>query len=135
MEMFAAYTPALTALALFTILVMLMSPISSIKKQGEGLSAGGTPANAYDNSAYRWNRAYLNATENFGVFAGVMMAAILSGGDPWWVNLLAMVFLVARVLHAVIHVSGIGAENMGPRTFAYVAGWACCIGLAILVLL
>ncbi len=134
MEAFAAYGHAIASLAIFTIIAMLMSPITALKKTGEGMPPGATPENAYEDSTYRWNRAYLNATENFGVFAGATVAAILAGADPGWVNTLASVFLLARVLHAVIHIAGIGPKNYGPRTLSYVVGWACCIGLAILAL-
>lgn len=134
MESFAGYGHAIASVAIFTILVMLMGPISALKKTGEGMPPGATPQNAYEDATYRWNRAYLNATENFGVFVGATMAAILAGGDAWWVNTLASVFLIARVLHAVVHIAGIGPQNYGPRTLAYVAGWACCIGLAIVAL-
>ena len=134
MEAFAAYGQALASIAVFVILVMLMSPITALKKTGEGMPPGATPHNAYEDGTYRWNRAYLNATENFGVVVGAVMVAILAGVDPWWVNTLALVFLIARVLHAVVLIAGIGPQNYGPRTLAYVVSWACCIVLAVMAL-
>jgi len=134
MESFAEYGHAIASLGLFTLVVMIMSPISSLKKTGIDLPAGGTPENAYDDPVYRWNRAYLNACETIGAFAACTVAAILAGADPFWVNLFASVFLIARVLHAFVHIRGIGAMNMGPRTILYVLGWACCIGLSVLAI-
>lgn len=134
METFVPYSHALTSLALFSLIALLLSPISALKKTGSGLPAGGTPDNAYDDPIYRWNRAYLNATETAGVFAAVCAAAILSGAAPFWVNLFASVFLVARVLMLVVHIAGIKPMNMGPRTILYVVGWACCVALAVLAI-
>lgn len=132
MDTFAEYGHAIASLALFTIMVMVMSPISSLRKSGAGLAAGATPENAYDDPVYRWNRAYLNACEAIGAFAACTAAAILSGASPFWVNLFASVFLLSRLVHAFVHVRGIGAMNQGPRTFAYVVGWACCLALSVL---
>lgn len=134
MEGYAAYSHAIVSMALFVILVMVLSPITALKKTGSGLPAGGTPGNAYDDPIYRWNRAYVNATETIGAFAAATIAAILAGASPFWVNTFASVFLVARVLMLIVHVAGIKPMNMGPRTILYVVGWVCCIALAVLAI-
>ncbi|MBZ8119640.1 MAPEG family protein [Roseovarius sp. LXJ103] len=134
MDGFDAYTHAIAALAIMGVLVLLIGPVSALKKQATGLASGATPPEDYANSAYRWHRAHGNASENLAIFATVTVAAILAGASPFWVNWLASIFIVARALMLVLHVGGIGRTNIGPRSFAFVAGALCCYGLAGLAL-
>ena len=132
MEDFAAYGLALVSLAAVGILGLLLSPLSALKKQAAGMTTGASPAPDYADPAYRWNRAHMNLTETYGYFAGITVAAMLAGVSPIWVNLIAAVFLVTRVLVAVVHVMGIGQPANGPRTIIYVLGWFAALALAVL---
>lgn len=134
MEQFSAYSHAIVSLAVFAILGLLISPIAAARKSGEGVTAGSMPAADYGNLTYRINRAYLNAAEMAGFFALVTIAAILAGASPFWVNWLASIFLISRLAVAFVHIRGIGAQNMGPRTMLFVLGWACCVVLALLAI-
>jgi len=130
----AAYSHALVALAGFAVIVLLLSPVSALAKQKAGLAPGGTPAEDYANPAYRLNRAYLNGCETLPIFLTVTLLAILAGAAPFWVNMLASLVLVTRILMVIVHIRGIGRAQAGARTIFYVTGWALMLGLAILAL-
>lgn len=132
MEPFAAYSHALASVALFAIVVMLFSPLSAIQKGKKGLAPGAEPAADYSDIAYRLHRVFENGTDTLAIFAAVTGVAILAGASPFWVNLLAALVLVFRVVMVVIHVQGLGSPHNGPRSIAYVLGWLCMLGLAIL---
>ncbi len=134
MEAFSEYGHAIASLVIFTLIVLVFSPFTALAKQAKGLAPGATPEQDYSDSAYRMNRAYLNCVETLPAFVVVTMAAILAGASPFWVNLLASLALLARMALLFIHVKGIGNPNMGPRTFAYVGGWACMILLGLIAL-
>lgn len=134
MDQFAQYGHALASIAGLVLLWAVLNPLSSLKKQAEGTESGAEPRPEYSNPAYRWHRAYLNLTEVFGVFCGVVVTAILAGASPFWVNLLASAYLVSRVLVAFVHVRGYGKPTGGLRTMIFVFGWALCIALAVLAL-
>ncbi|GGH21525.1 Uncharacterized conserved protein, MAPEG superfamily [Cribrihabitans marinus] len=134
MEQFAEYSHALSALVLFAVVVLVMSPFSALAKQGAGLAPGATPKEDYANKAYRLNRAYLNGCETLPAFLTVVLAAILAGASPFWVNLLASLALLARLVMLFVHLQGVGKPQSGVRTFAYVGGWACMLLLAVLAL-
>jgi len=134
MEVYAEYSHAIASLVIFTLIVLFMSPFSALAKQGKGLAPGATPAQDYSDKAYRLNRAYLNGTETLPAFLAVTIAAILLGASPFWVNLLASVALVARVVMLVIHLRGIGKQNAGPRSVFYVIGWGCMAILGFMAL-
>ncbi|MFY0309095.1 MAPEG family protein [Leisingera sp. D0M16] len=134
MEAFAAYSHALAALVIFTLIILALSPFSALAKQKAGLAPGATPDEDYAAKAYRLNRAYLNGCETLPAFLTVTLAAILAGAAPFWVNLLASLALVSRMVMIVIHLRGTGKPHGGLRSVFYVIGWACMGGLALLTL-
>ncbi|TMV07993.1 MAPEG family protein [Ruegeria sediminis] len=134
METFAEYSHAIASLVIFTLIVLALSPFSAISKQGKGLAPGAAPEQDYADKAYRLNRAYLNGTETLPSFVAVTVAAILLGASPFWVNLLATLALVSRIVMLVVHLQGIGKPHSGIRSVFYVAGWACMVVLALMAL-
>lgn len=130
MNPFLAYGPALIAMAGFALLTLAIAPIAAMRKAREGVVSGASPTPDYADPTYRLFRAHLNATEIIGAFVAVIVAAMLAGAAPFWVNLFAALFLVSRIAHAATHIAGIGAPNYGPRTVLFVFGWAMCAMLA-----
>jgi uncharacterized MAPEG superfamily protein len=135
MDQFAEYGHALASIAGMVILWAVINPLSTLKKEAQGVVAGGELEADYANPAYRWHRAYQNLTEVFGVFCGIVIVAILAGANPFWVNLLASVFLLSRIAVVFVHVRGIGKPNGGLRSMIFVFGWALCIALAVFALI
>ncbi len=134
MDQFHAYSHAIVSVALVAVIAVVLAPLSATKKARLGLVAGATPEPDYSSLAYRCWRAHLNATETMGTFAAVTFAAILAGAPPFWVNLSASLYLVARLVHSFVHVRGIGAESFGIRTFAFIFGSAMSLLLAALTI-
>ncbi|WP_420584441.1 MAPEG family protein [Ruegeria sp.] len=134
MDVFTEYGHAIASVVIFTLVVLFMSPFSALAKQGKGLAPGATPEQDYDDKAYRLNRAYLNGTETLPAYLTVTVAAILMGVSPFWVNLLASVALVARLVMLFVHLRGIGKPNAGLRSVLYVVGWACMFVMGLMAL-
>lgn len=134
MEIFAAYGHAIAALAIFALIAMVLSPVSALSKQKDGIVPGGTPPQDYSNRSYRLHRAQQNAVEALPVFATATIAAILAGVSPHWVNWLASLVVVARVVMLYFHVTGRGKPDVGARSFSYVAGLLCYFLLALMAL-
>lgn len=136
MDAFAEYGHAIASLAGLVVLWGVMNPLSAIKKGRAGAVSGGAPpSSSYSDPAYRWYRAYANLTESVPFFAMALVAAILAGSSPVWVNLLASVFLLIRIAMAVIHVQGIGKPSGGLRSIVFTMGWAISIILAVLAII
>lgn len=69
-----------------------------------------------------------NAFEAFPPFAaGVIIAHVTGGAEQLTVDLLAGLFIVARILHGVCYITDRGLS----RSFAWLAGFACVIGLFV----
>ena len=135
MEIFADYAHAIVAVAATTLFGLLIGPVTAVLKLSRGMQAGATPEQDYSDRTYRINRAYLNLTETMGFFVAAVVASILAGVVPYWVNLLASVFFVSRIVLFFVHVAGIGPMNFGPRSFIFVIGWLCCLILSVMAIL
>lgn len=134
MEQFAAYSHAIVSVAVFVILTLVLGPVSAVRKAGAGVAAGGTPAEDYGNPVYRWHRAYMNANESVGPFAAAVAMAILAGANPFWTNMLASIFLIARIVVLVVHVAGVGAMNQGLRSIVFGIGLFCTVAIALMAI-
>lgn len=134
MEAYEAYSHAIASLVVFTLIVLAMSPFSALAKAGQGLAPGATPDQDYKDRAYRLNRAYLNGCETLPAFLTVVVAAILTGASPTWINLLASVALLSRLIMLFIHLQGIGKPHSGLRSVFYVISWACMVVIALMAL-
>jgi len=130
MVQFAPYGIAIASLAVFALIPLILNPIAAKAKAKLGLVPGAPPPADYSSTAYRLSRAHMNAVEMMGVFIGVTVAAVLAGAPPFWVNLLAGLFLISRLGHLIVHVRAVGAPSMGPRTVLFIAGNLICILLA-----
>ena len=127
---FAPYAHALAALAGWALLMMVLMGLS-VRGTPRAKTESGHPVRDYADPFYRRSRAYLNAVETAGPFVAVTVAAILTGAPPFWVNLLASVFLVARIVMAIVHIR---TENQPLRSACFAAGFFCVMGLAALAL-
>ena len=79
----------------------------------------------------RAHAAHLNGFESFPAFvAGVLMAQ-LAGVTPATINLLAIVFVIARVLHGVFYVANVQAL----RSLVWLVGFASAIALIVMAAL
>lgn len=134
MEQFAEYGHAIVSMAVVAILGLLISPLTALRKTATGLPAGAAPKPDYDDPIYRMDRAYLNLTENMGLFLACALAAILAGASPYWVNWMASLFLLSRVVGGLVHLAGIKPMNFGPRTFIFVIGWGASVVLGLMAI-
>ncbi len=135
MDAFAAYGHAIASLAGVALIALILGPLAAARKAKEGVTTGRAPEGGYDSATYRFWRAHLNTTEMLGIFVAVTVASMLVGVSSHLVNWLASLFFVSRLAHTIIYIRGIGAQNFGPRTFAFVFGWLMCLILGIAAIL
>lgn len=129
MDPFTEYSHAIVALALWPVVMIVLSFVAVGGKTAENTTASGNPHVDYASGVYRRGRAQANALEMSGPFIGATLAAILAGADPFWVNTLASVFLVSRIVMAVIHI----ATTIQPlRSVAWMVGLICVVSLVVM---
>ncbi|UWQ17811.1 MAPEG family protein [Jannaschia sp. M317] len=125
------YAHALASLAIWAILSQVLAGVSTIGRTPDRAPCG-KPVRDYSNPVYRRERAFANAIESSGPFVAATVAAMLVGASPFWVNLLASVFVVARIAMAVVHVR---TENQTMRSAFFAIGLFMTAGLALLALI
>ncbi len=69
----------------------------------------------------RGNAAHLNAFEAFPAFAAGVLMAQAAGVDPFRITILALVFLVVRILHGVFYL----ADKHMLRSLSWLIGILC----------
>jgi uncharacterized MAPEG superfamily protein len=131
-EIFAAYSHAIASLGLWSILICLLAAYSTVGRAPDHRCDCGKPKRNYSDPVYRRERAFMNAVEGAGPFIAATLAAILIGASPFVVNLLASVFLVARIAMAGVH---IWSENQMFRSLFFMIGLLCILGLAIVAVI
>lgn len=129
MEAFDAYSHALASMGGYALVMMVLGAMSTVGRTPDNRCGCGQPIRNYDDIVYRRGRAFMNSVESVGPFMAATMAAMLTGGSPFWVNLLASLFLLARISTAVVH---IGTTNQALRSATWFAGTICVIGLALI---
>ena len=131
MDILAAYSHALASLALWGVMVSVLGALSTRGRSAENRCDCGKPKRNYDDPVYRSERAFMNAVETSGPFISVAVAAVLLGASPFWVNLFASVFIVARLAMAFVHIR---TTNQPMRSAFFLIGLICLLALAILAL-
>ena len=116
-------------IAFYCVVVGLFIPVilAGISKKNSG----------YNNDSPRDHIAHLNGKaknaynaeqnhyENFSVFAMAVVVAHWLGHDQAVIDLLAIIFIIARVLHATFYIT----NNGSLRSLSYIIGFACTIAL------
>ncbi len=131
MEGFDAYGHAIASLALWGLVMIALSMVSTGGKVPKDRAESGLPKRDYSNQAYLRHRAFQNAIETSPAFMSVTLAAILAGGVPVIVNICASLFLVSRLAMAYIHV---WTENQPMRSAAFGFGWLMIIIIGLTAL-
>jgi uncharacterized MAPEG superfamily protein len=122
------YAHAVAALAIW-VLLMAALLVGSVVGGPRARTRSGLPVRDYSDPAYRRDRAFRNAIETSGMFVAAIVAAILAGAPPFWVNLAASVFVVARVAMAIVHVF---TEIQPLRSAFWSVGALCILALALM---
>jgi uncharacterized MAPEG superfamily protein len=80
----------------------------------------------------RANRAHLNAVENFAPFAAVVLIAQVTGVSTAVTANCAVVYFYARLVHALVHISGFGL--LMARTVVFTVAWGAFMVYAVVLL-
>ncbi len=78
----------------------------------------------------RANWAQQNTFEAFPAFAAGVIIAHQLGGAQIWLDALAVAFLLFRVAFGAAYI----ADKPVPRTWAWVGGFACTIGMYVVAI-
>jgi uncharacterized MAPEG superfamily protein len=129
MENFAVYSHAIASLALWSLIHVVLGMVSTVGRSAENRCDCGAVKRDYSDIAYRRGRAFANAIEMSGPFVSATVAAILVGASPFWVNLLASVFVLSRAAMAIVHIR---TEIQPLRSAMWFIGLLCVVALGII---
>ena len=90
------------------------------------------PTSALPHWVNRANRAHINAVESLAPFAAVVLIGQAFSVSSPVCALAAAIFFFARLVHAVLHVSGFSLFR--ARTLVFSIGWSAFMGFSVEVL-
>ncbi len=118
--------------AYWCVLIAALLPIALVSYAKIGVESDNRyPREDYDNLPPAKRRAYAahqNAYENFPFFAAAVIIALTMGAPASTVNMLAMAYIVVRVIHGMLYINNVATA----RSLAY--GVGLLINIAIFVL-
>jgi uncharacterized MAPEG superfamily protein len=126
------------ATAYWCVLIAALLPyvwISIAKASGErydNRDPRGWLARQTNPRVHRANAAQLNSYEAFAPFAAAVVLAQLAGVATNRIALLALAFVVLRVLHGIVYVAGL---KHALRSLVWFAAFACVLALLALAAL
>ncbi|MEP5732508.1 MAG: MAPEG family protein [Sulfitobacter sp.] len=129
MAEFEVYGHALASLALWPLIQIVLGILSNVGLNADNRCDCGLPKRDYSDKAYRHSRAFGNAIEMGGPFIAATVAAILAGAAPFWVNLLASIFIVSRIATATVHIK---TENQVLRSATWAVGMFSVVIMTIM---
>jgi uncharacterized MAPEG superfamily protein len=119
-------------LAYWCVLIAALLPLVWVAYAKSGGEVGNRhPRGKLDRLPPAKARAYAahqNAYENFPFFAAAVIVALTQGASAGTVNLLAVLYVVLRVVHGLLYI----ADSATPRSAVY--GLALLVNIAIFVL-
>lgn len=125
------YSHAIASLGGYAILMIVLTALSAAGRSDDERALCGQVKRDYANPTYRKARAHANAVESAGPFIAAVVAAIMMGAAPFWVNLFASVFLTARIVMAYVH---IGTTNQPMRSVFWTISMLCVLALAVMAI-
>jgi uncharacterized MAPEG superfamily protein len=122
---------SLIATALLLLVLALVSSALYGKQVGNAALMGNREdIAAPTGAARRAQRAHQNLLENAVPFAIVVLVATAVGASSPVIQDAAIAFVIARVIHAIVYISGM----TGIRTLAWIAGVVATIVIAVAVI-
>lgn len=117
--------------AYWCVLIAALLPIVWVLYAKRGMTDNHNPRAGIDELPPARRRAYgahLNATENFPFFAAAVIIALQLGAPVATVNWLAGLYIVVRILHALLYIT----DQASLRSLSFLVGFV--INVAIFVL-
>ena len=122
-EILSMYRGSVWGVVSVTALILGQVIVATAAARAAGQTPGMAPTAGPESLAFRAHRAHQNSLENIGPYLGAVGAAIAAGASPGVVNGAALLFVAARVVHAVAYYGGVA----GVRTAAFAFGLAAML--------
>jgi uncharacterized MAPEG superfamily protein len=104
--------------------------------QGAAAANGFPSGQPHGGDAYwRLNRAHMNCVENLPLFAAVVLAGHVTGLTAGTFATLAEVYIIARVLQSIVHVSSGSVMAVNVRFTCFVVQIGCLLAMADMVVM
>lgn len=123
-------TPYMTTLQCFLAmggLLLVQLLVADVAGLVKGHVPGSTLTSSHESFHFRSTRAFANTNESLLAFVLLALCGIAFGASVYWVNMLSVVYVCARVAHMLLYWLGLGPL----RSAAFIVCLGAMIGLLI----
>jgi uncharacterized MAPEG superfamily protein len=129
---------ALIGFVFWTLALLVAIAVARMSKVLAGSArAGDFPSGVPHGSDAYWrlNRAHANCVENLPLFAAVVLGASATGYESGTFDDLARVYVVARVIQSLVHISSGSERAVSMRFTAFLVQFVCLAWMAVALVL
>lgn len=127
---------ALMGFVFWTVFIVIAIGLARVAQVASGKTAvNGFPSGQPHGTDGYWrmNRAHMNCVENLPLFAAVVLAGHVSGLTAGTFATLSQVYVAARVVQTIIHVSSGSAMAVNLRFASFLVQMGCLLSMATMV--
>jgi uncharacterized MAPEG superfamily protein len=126
-EWLVPYGTTIWAMGIMGGLILVQILVLDLAGMGSGHVPGAPVTADHGSFFFRATRAHANTNESIAAFVLLALFGILHNAAPGWLNLLAVVYVGARIAHMVCYYLGIGIL----RSTAFAVALFALIGMLV----
>ena len=107
-EWLVPYATTIWAMGIMGGLILVQLLVLDLAGIGSGHVPGAPVSADHGSFFFRATRAHANTNESIAAFVLLALFGILHNAAPGWLNLLAMIYVAARIAHMVCYYLGLG---------------------------
>nr|WP_321461412.1 MAPEG family protein [uncultured Cohaesibacter sp.] len=118
---FAPYGSSFLALYLLLVMVFVQALVASVAHRAQKSYVPGIVDEKLgpESFVFRSHRTFMNSLENVPFMIALVLLAVFTGFDAWWLALLSWVYVLCRLAHMVIYYLMATRKNPSLRSYFY----------------
>ena len=119
---FASYTMALAAVYALLVMVFVQSLVAAMAHRAQKSYVPGVVDEALgpESFVFRSHRTFMNSIENVPFMLGLILLAVMTGFDAWWLSLLSWVYVGGRLAHMITYYLVATRKNPSLRSYFFI---------------
>ncbi|AXT39068.1 MAPEG family protein [Alteromonas sp. BL110] len=129
--MFTVYTYSIAGLLVISFTVFVQNIVAAVahRKQSRYIPGKVSEELSHDSFVFRSHRTFHNSLENIHQFTLPALLCIFLGAPTDILAIVIWVFALSRILHMALYYAVATEKNPSPRSYFYVVGALCTLGV------
>nr|WP_321455374.1 MAPEG family protein [uncultured Cohaesibacter sp.] len=134
-SLFTPYAASFWAVYALLVMVFVQALVAAVAHRAQKSYVPGIVDEKLgpESFVFRSNRAFMNSIENVPFMIGLVLLAVMSGFDAWWLALLSWIYVLGRLAHMVTYYLVATRKNPSLRSYFFIV--CVLVQLVLLVML